>query len=274
MRGFFIFFSLVFLLQANIFADNKWIESGFWFGSNDFLRQDATFLTNISTRIVGGFNFSFYKLEKQNKVYSFRLPLNYFIYRGFTFSIKPFYYPENGNKMSAYGSRFSIVHHSQNDINEFATDYTLSFAFEKQKFSQEYFSNKSLEMQVEQNFYDEFFLAFEAATLINSEGSLSSIKRYSEISDLISLNAFGFINDRVYNNLGVRIARSFKPDYDSYIYFGMDRLNSKHSDYNSYLLGLRINFVEKNFFDFTYNYLDSKSFENKKYYKISIGVFF
>ena len=267
----------LFLTPAGYAA--KWGEADLWTGSNNFLRSDISFLANISTRCVSGINVSFYKIEGKDKVYSFRLPFNVFLGRSSMLTVKPFYYPKDGKGSYAYGSRASFSYLYHNEPKESSTSLNFSAAFEKQKLSEygkESADNKSVEFQLEENFYDEFFILFTASSLLNPENPAGLQKRYAEISDLISPNAFAFINDTVYNNFGLQFARSLKPDYDSYVYAGADRMNCRSSDYNSYVFGLRVNFIEKNFFNFSYNYLDSKNNKGKdrSYYKISLGVFF
>ena len=269
--------ALLFLLLTPAGYASKWGEADLWTGSNNFLRSGISFLANVSTRCVAGINYSAYKLDKRESVRSFRLPFNAFVGRKAMFTVKPFYYLEDDNGSSAYGARASLSYLYHNASKESSTSLNFSAAFEKQELSEyagESSDNQAVEFQLEENFYDEFFILFTASSLINPENPSGAQKRYAEISDLISPNAFAFINDTVYDNFGFQFARSLKPDYDSYVYAGADRMNCRILDYNSYVFGLRVNFFEKNFFNFSYNYLDNKNNRDRSYHKMSLGVFF
>ncbi|MEW5950349.1 MAG: hypothetical protein GX447_01095 [Elusimicrobia bacterium] len=258
-------------------AQAFWTDFSLTSGSNEFLRTEGNFASNISTRIVGGIGVSAYKREKQDYVYALRFPLNYFIGRNILLTAKPFFYPADRNGSFAQGARASFSLLTENAQNETSTTYTFAAAHQRQRlafFGEKDFSSNCAEISAEKNFYDQFFILASAGAVSNSGFSYTVQKNYAETQDLISLNSNSFLNDFVLSKLGLQFARSFKPDFDSYVFAGYDKINGKFSEYNSWLFGLRINFSEKNSANFSYNYLDDKKGHSKKYYKISIGILF
>jgi len=252
-----------------------WTEYGMLSGSNNFLRQDLTFALNISTPLISGINTSVYKIEKKDSVISLRLPVSFMFNKNLIGTVKPFYYPKNSNSSSAKGLRASISYLTQNAEKEINTNYNLAISYEDQHLGEEQeISAKALDFQMEKNFYDNFFILIGGGLVNNNSVSKTAQKRFSEISDILYTNSMPFFDDNIYSNMSLQVARSFKPDYDSFFYLCFERLNGQISDYNSYIAGLRINFMDKNFVNFSYNYLDKKAGNDKKYYKVNIGVSF
>lgn len=266
---------LTIFIPLNLSA-TVWTDIGLTFGSNEFSRTELTAATNISTTVVGGLNVSAYKIEKREYVYSIRMPVNFFASRRFMVTVKPYLYPKNSDGYSAAGGKLSLSLVKDNPQAETSTTWIVSAAHQKQAMGRnaQKITSNSAEIQAEKNFYDQFFILAGLAINASSAHSEDAIKNYAEVSDLFSVNTFAFINDDVYSKVGLQFARSFKPDFDSYFYGGYDRINSRFSDYGSWLMGLRINFSDKSFANFSYNYLDAKKGSNKAYYKFAIGMFF
>lgn len=270
-------FALIMFFAALNASSAVWTDLGLTFGSNEFSRNEATFAANLSTRIVAGLSLSAYKLEKQNYVSALRMPINIFIGKSFMLTAKPYLYPKNSDGSAAAGGKLSASLVKDNPEEETSVTYTISAAHQKQNlgiFPEKKITSDSAEIQAEKNFYDQFFLLAAAAFNRTSAFSSSKLKNYCEISDLFSVNTHAFLNDDVHSRAGFQFARSFMPDFNSYFYAGYDRLNARISDYNSWLIGLRVNFSDKNFANFSYNYLDAKRGDNKVYYKFGIGIFF
>jgi len=266
---------LTILIPLNLSA-TIWTDMGFTFGSNEFSRTELTAAKNVSTTVVCGLNISAYKIEKREYVSSIRMPINFFAARRFMVTAKPYIYPKNSNGYSAAGGKLSLSFVKDNPEAETSLTWIVSAAHQKQAMGRnaQKITSNSAEIQAEKNFYDQFFILANIAINGSSSHSEGVIKSYAEVSDLFSVNTFAFLNDDVYSKAGIQFARSFKPDFDSYFYAGYDRINSRFSDYGSWLMGLRINFSDKSFTNFSYNYLDAKKGGNKVYYKFVIGMFF
>ncbi len=254
-----------------------WNDFSLTSGSNEFARIESNFASNISTRVVAGIGASAYKEEKHDYVYALRFPVSVFIGRRAMLSAKPYFYPADAQGSFAQGLRTSISYLTENPQNETSATYLFSVSHQRQRLSsygQKDFSSNCAELSIEKNFYDQFFLLASAGALSHSAFSATPQKNYAETQDIISLNTGAFLNDAVNSKLGLQFARSFRPDFDSYIYAGYEKINGRFSEYNSWLLGLRVNFSEKNFANFSYNYLDSRIGRSKIYYRAGIGLFF
>lgn len=266
----------ILLLVLPKIAFSFWSDFSLTSGSNEFTRIESNFASNISTKIVAGIGASSYKLENHNYVYALRFPVSVFVGRSTMLSAKPYFYPADSDGSFAQGLRASFSYLTENPQDETSSTYLISVSHQRQRLSsygQKDFSSNCAEFSIEKNFYDQFFLLVSVGAMSHSAFSKTAQKNYAETQDIISLNTSAFLNDAVNSKLGLQFARSFKPDFDSYIYAGYEKINSRFSQYNSWLVGLRINFSEKNFANFSYNYLDSSIGRSKIYYRVGIGLF-
>ncbi len=239
------------------------------FGTDIFDKYSLSYFTGMSTYVFAGANFSFYDRKDIDGVSSLRLPFNY-VKKNYILSIKPFYYPKkDGFKTLGFKTSFAVVK-GKDDI---FTTYYLSAGFSKEDCNLQKSKDFIIDASLEKNFYDEFFIMAKAAVNINYDKRKFG---YFDNSDLINYGHTGVVNFTVYSNIGMNFARSFKPDFNSYLYLGFDRLNGYLDDLNSYVVGLKTFIDEKEnyYMDFNYNFADFKKFSNSRIFKISIGVNF
>lgn len=260
----FILFFWVSVLDAKSVMDFS-----YYTGSDQFNRYSASYITSISTYVFSGINYSFYNSNNLRDTNSFRFDISY-VNKNYIFSFKPFYYPEKSGT-SSYGFKtgFGIV----NGKDEVFTTYYASFSLAQEKGSSYNKRDFITEASVEKNFYDEFFIILRGSLNVNYNKKNHGI--YDNM-DILSYGYTGVTDYTVYSTLGFNFARSFKPDFNSYLYTGFDRINGYTDNINSYILGLKVFLDEKEsyYMDFNYNFADFKKYSNSKFFKVSLGVNF
>jgi len=266
MAKFFVFLHLVFInyLNAKNFSDFSYT-----FSNDGLNKYSASYITNVSTYFLAGVNYLAYDSDDINYVHSIRIPFNY-IKNNYTFSVKPFVYFKNDGYSSAGGKMsFGFIEGKEDVFNT----YYISISKGWEKKGTKNFDDFIIDISVEKNFYDEFFIMVHGALDLYYDRKVAGRIDYV---DMINYGYTGLVNYTVYSNLGFNFARSFKPDFNSYLYLNYDRINGSMDDLNSYLIGLKTFLDEKEsyYIDFNYNFADFKKSSNSNFFKISLGVNF
>lgn len=258
MKKFYVFlFSLLcfdFLYSNNNFFNLYYLNSSF-----DLSKYSFSYARVVSTNIVTGIGFDIWDNDFKKTNY---LKSNIeFSYSGFGLALKPFYFFKD--KENLFGGKFSFsLIKAKDDV---LTTYGLILNYTKEKKNDFSYFN----FFIEKNYYDEFFIIFQPGFSLRKINNLS----FFDTSYMFNTLHNGFLNYFLYSSFSFIFARSFKPDFNSYVYIGFDRLNSKLNDINSYTFGLRTYIDEKSdyYLDLSYNFADNKSLENEKIWKISLG---
>lgn len=226
--------------------------------SFEYSRYSFSYARVLSTNFVVGLGFdlvdSYYKTNYLKSVFEFG-------YSNFSFSFKPFYFFKDNNNL--YGGKFSFSFVNSKD--EVLTTYGLILSYAKEKkHSFSYFN-----FFIEKNFYDEFFIVLQPGLSLKNDSRFSAF----DITYLFNTSYNGFVNSILYSSFSLSFARSFKPDFNSYLYINFDRLNSTPNNTNSYTIGLRAYLDENSqyYLDFSYNIADHKDIKNENIWRFSLG---
>lgn len=267
-----LYILILFFFFSGLLESKNYIETRYGWGDENLERYSFTYFTGISSNIITGFEYSSYNLDKFERTQSYKLPVTYLYYYN-VYGVTPFYYPEkNNSKAKGVKLYYSLISPKN---PEYITTYTFSYAYRRQDLNSTRYYDNIVGLQIEQNFYGEFFIMVKGYLNSYFDRITQNTRMFGEIYDMVNLNSIHFFNDTFYSNYGIEFARSFKPDYDSLIYFSFDRVNAYRKDYNSYLLGLKIFLNEERFsFNMAYNFIDFKNGSNEDFYRLGLEVNF
>jgi hypothetical protein len=264
----FLFTVIVFLMSVfSIYSkDYNYTDFSYWWGGDSYNRYNFNYVRNISTSFFGGGGYEYYE-DKKNRGNTIKLNAG-FISKNYVFSIKPFYFlKESGGY--AFGAKGGADIISGNQ--ELTRNLILNLGTVQKRGKIEH-SDFLGEMQIEFNFDDHLFLSARSSYNFKPKKIITPF----DYSSFWGYNYLGTINDTFYSDIGFGYGRSFKPDFNSYLYFSFDRINTSGDDINSYLIGLKtyLDDDEKYFIDLDYNYADFKKNDNEKHYRLIMGVVF
>lgn len=260
---------LIILLSDFLYSKN-FIDFSYGWGDEDINKYSILYLTDISSSVFGGIGYRCYDYDGVTRVNSITLPLNW-TKKNYLVSIRPFYYFKKDNfSLTGVQSGLRFISGS----SEVSTTYSVFLSYLSKKYFTNKYSSWYISSSIEKNFYDEFFIILKSG--LNISKNLNTPQLYFDNSDISFYNYLGVINNTLYSDMSLVFSRSFKPDFNSHLYFGFERINIYKDNINSYIMGLKtyLNEEESYFMDFEYNYADYKKNNNLGFYKISLGVSF
>ncbi len=238
-----------------------------YFNSQDLNKYSLSYFRDISTYTLMGVGYSYYKEDIDN-THLIKLPLS-FMHKNLFFTVKPFYYFDDFSS-KAYGIKTGggFVK-TKEDVS---TLYSVYVTFDRQNYTDKKYKDIILSAIVEKNYYDEFFIGFKAGLNLKYDKNKNGSFDYLEAFDY---NYYGYINLTVYSNIGLWVVRSFKPEFNSDLIIGFDKINGVNT-INSYDITLKMILDEENRYHMNigYNFADFKEEKNKHLWKLSIGVVF
>lgn len=287
MKHFFTF-SLIFFWTPALYAA-WWSDGDYSFGSNGFHKESLSVYHNVSTNVTIGMNVMSYKDDViyKNASFSFRMPFSYSS-RKFIISVKPFYYPNlSGIRSKAYGAKFyyfTSLFESE-EPKEDSSNLIFSASGARQEtivasnsgLKDKKWTEVSLEMQVEKNFFNEFFFFISAALFrsfnnIKPSDLINPVLEHSEMAFLGTVNK---VTDIPESSLNFQFARNMGPDFNSHLYIGFSKISFRElKDIHSAILGMRIKVSDNLFADTVYNWFKPNGSGNKNYYKFFLQLFF
>ncbi|MDO8805697.1 MAG: hypothetical protein Q7R35_14855 [Elusimicrobiota bacterium] len=264
-----------------------WAENDYSAGSNGLKKNSLTVFRNHSRTLTSGLNVSFYKDSAGygDRVYSFRLPVMYSGPRYFI-ALKPFIYPVSPHTRSgAAGGRLYLMTSLSESQDESYTHLVISGAWARQKaftndagaIERKTFSQSAFELQAERSFYGQFFFQISAAGFPKPAGASNSTLRSPALdqSDLAYLGTYRQVTALPEWALTAQVARSMKPEYDSFLYAGYSKISFRESDRaNSVVTGMKLRLTERSSLDLAYNAYKQERSVWKNYYKIFLQIFF
>ncbi|MBI4656655.1 MAG: hypothetical protein HY746_07915 [Elusimicrobia bacterium] len=286
------FFLFIFLLLASGPRLNAawWLENDYSFGSDSYKRETLTLFHGFSTSAVAGVSASFIRdnFRYKDEVFAFRLPVSY-ISENFFLSLTPFLYPGADVDAKARGAKLYFMTPLIRRNEEGSYTHLMVSAsgasqeaqiLENQNLKQKKFDEGSIELQVEKNFYNEFFFLFSGALFRNFDDvRQSSVKNalmdHSEMAFLGSFRSFVEIPKHA---VSIDFARNMSEEsgsQNSYLYAVFSRIALKEaSDISSATIGFRSMVTGKSFLSFAYNWHKQDHAKRKDYYKLLFQVFF
>lgn len=262
-----VIFIFIFTLIGvnNVYCLNNFFEAGY-FNSESFQKYSFTYGRNISTEITSAFNWIGWSYNDVD-INSFRGRLSY-ITDNLNISINPVYIYKSNHNLFGFRLSSSINYYG----NETVTTITLSPSYLKENYSNEKRNMSGLSFSFEKNFYDEFFIVFGGFLGMSGKG----YNGFFDKTDFFFSRHNGYISSFPYSSVIIGFARSFKPDFNSYLYLSFNRINMHTDDLNSYEIGIRtyIDETENYLFDVSYNIADFKVLSNQKIWKFVISGFF
>ena len=268
MRFMFKYLSAILILggiSIDVYSTD-YIDFSYSWGKGHFDGYSINYNRSISTNFFGGVGWEYYedKGVDRNVV---KLVCG-FIGERYMLLFRPFYYFKK-DAIYAYGVKGGVNLFGVGDGLNRSISLNLGFIDRGGVISYTDFVG---EMQIEFSFDDHIFLTARGSYNFNPK----RYKGYIDYSNLAEYNYLGYLGDTLYSDVGVGYARSFKPDFNSYLYLSFDRINTQDDDINSYLIGLKTYLDEKEryFMDFGFNYADFRKGDNQRYYRIILGAFF
>lgn len=263
-------------------AAGWWMENDYTFGTGQFHASNVSVFTNISTRSVLGLNASFYEGNRYSEtVFAARLPFSYTA-RKYLFSFTPFIYPRTSrvDSSAAGGIIQALFPLAQSDDKSF-THLIFSLSGADQRAKTEDGLRKSLPqgavgIQLEKSYYDEFFFLVSASGFKHFEDfNVSTDSLVLDQSDMVFLGTSRAVTDLPSWSMGLQFARNMAPESDSHIYVGYHRIGFESgTQAESVTAGVRMKLLDKNIFDFTYNWWKSEDGRIKNYYKFLLRFVF
>lgn len=274
------------LLCLPVFAGaNRWAEDDYTFGSNGMKKDSLAFFTGISQHVTAGAETAFYRNNTwcRERVYSLRLPLMYSLQKQFI-SLTPFAYPAADQLHSgAEGGKLSLLTTLTDPDDDNYLHLTVGGAWARQRAElaggagKKAFSETAFELQAEKSFYKQFIFMASAAGFSNPSGvsNRTLVTPALDQSDMAYLGTFNQVTALPEWALSMQMARSMKPEYDSYLYAGYSKISLRHADQaNSVIMGIKMGLTDKATLDFAYNPFKLESSAWKSYYKISVKLYF
>ena len=259
-----------------------WMENDYTFGANRFHAGSVSICTNISTRTMLGLNASFYEGNRYSEtVFAARLPFSYAA-RKYLFSFSPFIYPRTSrvDSSAAGGIIRTLFPLAQGDDKSF-THLIFSLSGAEQRAKTEDGLRKSLPqgavgIQLEKSYYNEFFFLVSASGFKHFEDiHVSTGSLVLDQSDMVFLGTTRAVTDLPSWSMGLQFARNMAPESDSHVYVGYYRIGfESEPQADSVTAGIRMKLLDKNIFDFTYNWWKSEGEHIKNYYKFLLRVVF
>ncbi|MGC9070759.1 MAG: hypothetical protein ACP5IO_05565 [Elusimicrobiales bacterium] len=252
--------SIVSFIPLSLFSQN-YFDASYTNSSQDFSNYSLSYMRILSTKTAVGIAYIRYG-DKDVSSLS-RLLFSYFS-KGFSLSLSPFYFfPKDGFNFYGAKASFDIIRYGDETVSTYS--FYSSYGNEKNSFIDK---TIFLGFSFERNYYDEFFIMLHSGIGVEGEGKAGFFNK----NILFDSSFLGFINILPYSVLGFSFVRSFKPDFNSYLYIWFDRINSK-SNINSYILGLKtyLDDSQNYYADVSFNFADHKSISNEKIWKISVG---
>jgi hypothetical protein len=261
----FFLISAIFLFEGSLWCVN-YTDFSYFLNKKEYERYSINYLTSISTYFFAGTGYEYYENKEIGE--SILKLMASFVRKNFVFSFKPVYFLKE-KQTYAYGLKTGInFGWGKDDFYKNAV-FNLNFLNRNGKIDH---SDTVGEVGVELNFDGHIFLSARVSCNFTPTPLISPV----DYSSIIGYSYLGYIGYTVYSDVGFGYARSFKPDFNSYLYFSFDRINGYMDDLNSYLIGFKtyLDDEEKYFMDFGYNLADFKKNDNENYYRIMIGVSF
>jgi len=261
----FLLSTIFFIFNISFVYSTNYTDFSYLWNKN-YERFILNYVRDISGDFFGGGSYEYCQNERFN-ISLIKLNAG-FIYNTYIFSFKPFYSFKKDDTYT-YGAKIgvNIISEKENITRSLILNLATIFRDGKLKYS-----DTIAESQIEFGFDKHIFLSVRGSYNLNFQRNMSSFD-YSSIS---GYNYLGSLNHTFYSDIGVGYGRSFKPDFNSYIYFSFNIINTSIDNINSYLLGFKayLDDDEKYFMDFGYNYADFKKYSNEKVYRISLGMVF
>ncbi|MEF3280265.1 MAG: hypothetical protein K6357_04795 [Elusimicrobiota bacterium] len=266
-------FLCIILVFVNFSSAKNFMDFSYTTGDNDFNKYSFTYLFNFSTYVFSGFNYSAYDLKDVSIVSSVRFPVNILL-KNALLSIKPFYYFKK-DAFKAKGIRLGARYMKGDEEKEINTVYSGFIGYANMEYESKTLSITYADASIEKNFYDLFFFFIRGGVRLSKEVVKWPVC-YLDNLDVLSYSYSGVLSDTIHSVIGLELARSFKPDFNSYVYIGANRINTYYSDVNSYSAGIKTYLDDKEnyYMDFNYNYADFKKGKDIDFWKISTGINF
>lgn len=283
MRQFLVILGLLLWLPASLFAA-RWLENDYSYGSNGMKKDSLSFFTSVSRRFSAGAQAAAYHDNLSLEwLYSYRLPLMY-SGRGKFISFTPFIYPAAGSTRSgASGGKIDLVTSLTGADNDNYLHLTLSGALARQRAmlsgaaGKKSFSETALQLQIEKSFYKQFIFLVSGAGFSNPSGvsNRTLVTPALDHADMAYTGTYGRVTALPEWILGMQMARSMKPEYDSYLYAGYSKISLRRANaVNSVTAGIKIGLTERATMDFAYNAYKPEGANLKNYYKVLLKYYF
>jgi len=264
-----------------------WAENDYATGSNGLKKESFTLYSNVSGRLAAGLNAGFYRDRAvyRDRVYFFRAPLMFSAKKYFV-SLKPFVYPvSNGTRSGASGGKLYFLYSLNEEADESYLHLSLSGAWARQRARQNYagvlretrFSGSAFEVQVEKAYYGQFFLQATAAGFTKPAGASNArlVTPALDQAELAYMGTFRQVTALPEWVMGVQIARSMKPEFDSHLYAGYSKISYRSAGAaNTGIAGMKLYLNGKSSLDLAYNMYKDEGAAWKNYYKLLLQVFF
>jgi len=283
MRKFSAILALMLWLPASLFAA-RWLENDYIYGANGTKEDSLSFYTSISQRFTVGAQASAYHNNLSLEwLYSYRLPLMY-SGRGKFISFTPFVYPVAGSTRSgASGGKIDLVTSLTGADNDNYLHLTLSGALARQRAmlsgaaDKKSFSETAFQLQIEKSFYKQFIFLVSGTGFSNPSGvsNRTLVAPALDHADMAYTGAFSRVTALPEWIMGVQMARSMKPEYDSYLYAGYSKISLRRANaVNSVTAGIRMGLTERATLDFAYNAYKPEGADLKSYYRLLFKFYF
>lgn len=251
---------------ANLNSKENFFDISYVSSSDNFEGYSLSYARFILPRIVLGVGYNTYKL---NTTRSDMVKTSFeMMFKDMSFSLKPFYSFQKGSSRF-YGAKtaFNLTRQGYERVTTYGM--VLSYAWESDVKKKEILF---AHLFMEKNFYDEFFI------ILGVGGSLfnGGFKGRFDRSGLFNLNYAGYVTTNPYSTVTFSAARSFKPDFNSYLYLSFDKINAGMDGLDSYLVGLRTYLEEKEsyYLDLSFNLADKKVLSDERIWKVVVGGVF
>ena len=253
-------------LLSNLYSKGNFFDLSYVDSSYDFYKYSLSYARLISTNVTLGFGYIGYELD--SNTYNMLKTSFDVILKDISFGVKPFYFFQK-NDSNFYGIKGSInfLSHGSERVTTYGA--LLSYGVEDVSRKRESFFTSVF---FENNFYDEFFIKFG----IGIEALNPGKKGVFDKSDFFSLNYSGYFSRYLHSVVDFSVARSFKPDFNSYLYFNFDKINAGVDRVISYIIGLRMYLEESEnyYLDASFNLADKKTLPNERIWRIVVGGHF
>ncbi|MDT8285947.1 MAG: hypothetical protein RQ748_02460 [Elusimicrobiales bacterium] len=275
--------SLLLLLPAAGTASAWWVDADHTFGDGGLQKTSGTLFFKPGSRWVTGLNAGFYNDDDvyTEKIWTLRLPVMLNLSKGLI-TLKPFFYPERGPlDSSAWGAKAGLMLPVTDEGPDGYTHLSVSAAAARQKTltaagARAEPSSYALEVQIEKNYFDQFFFLAHAAGFLADGPSATGLPAPSlDHSDLSFFGAFAPVTAEPQWAAGMQFARNMAPDYDSHVYAGFSRISFKSAaQASSAVFGMRLKLWETSSVDLGYNLYKPDGAGSRNRYKILYQVFF
>lgn len=252
-----VFFSLE--LYSQNFFDISYADS-----NKGFKEYSFSYIHAFSTNSAAGIEYRGY----DNLGYDINTviaPINFY-FRDYNIVFDLFYsLKKNNNSFYGFKGIFTLMKYKE----EVVTNYSFSYSYARE----DYTRSRHLAVagfSFDKNYYDEFFITSKLFLALKNAGKSGFFDKKIFYDSYFH----GFLPSVAHSMLEVGFARSFKPDFNSYIYFSFDRFNNGTKDtINSYNAGLKVYLEEKEnyYIDVSYSMINHKTLSDERVFKLSIG---